>query len=429
MNRRSLVAPFVGAVALAIGAGGGYRFAAQRMEMAPDGTVSAESASDAPQPIFYRHPMTPEITSPVPARDEMGMDYIPVYADADAGSQGPAGTVQIDPVTVQNIGVRTAVAERRTLTRTIHTLGRVEYDEQLITRLHPKVEGWIDELYVETTGEQISEDHILMNIYSPQLVVTQQEYLLALSNRETLSESPFPDIRRGAEELVESTLTRLRLLDVPEHQIFELTQTGQVQEQLHIHSPADGIVVNVGIREGQYVTPQTELYTVADLSQVWVLVDVFEDELPWVRVGDEVRMTVAAAPGRVFEGQLTYIYPYAESRTRTVKGRLEFDNAELLLKPDMFADVTILASPEFDAVAVPSEAVVRSGVREQVFIVRDPGKFEPRDVRLGVSSDGWTQVLEGVETGEEVVVSAQFLIDSESKLREAAAKMLETRND
>ena len=426
MNRQSLIAPVVGAVALAIGVGGGYWFAAQRMEMAHAGMMSAVPAPNAPEPIFYRHPMTPEITSPVPAQDDMGMDYIPVYADAAAG---PPGTVQIDPVTVQSIGVRTAGAERRTLTRTIHTLGRVDYDEQLITRLHPKVEGWIDELYVETTGEQIAEDHILMNIYSPQLVLTQQEYLLALSNRETLSESPFPDIRRGAEELVESTLTRLRLLDVPEHQIFELTQTGQVQEQLHIHSPADGIVVNVGIREGQYVTPQTELYTVANLSHVWVLVDVFEDELPWVRVGDVARMTVAAAPGRIFEGQLTYIYPYAESQTRTVKARLEFDNAELLLKPDMFADVTILASPEVDAVAVPSEAVVRSGVREQVFIVREPGKFEPRDVRLGVSSDGWTQILAGIEAGEQVVVSAQFLIDSESKLREAAAKMLETRND
>ena len=429
MNRLFLVAPLVGAIALVIGAGGGYWFAAQRMEVAPAGAMSAGSGSETPEPIFYRHPMTPEITSPVPAQDEMGMDYIPVYADAGSGSAGPPGTVEIDPVTVQSIGVRTGTAERRTLTRTIHTLGRVEYDEQRITRLHPKVEGWIDELYVETTGEQIIEDHILLNIYSPQLVVTQQEYLLALSNRETLSESPFPDIRRGAEELVESTLTRLRLLDVPEHQIFELTQTGQVQEQLHIHSPADGIVINVGVREGEYVTPQTELFTIADLSHVWVLVDVFEDELPWVRVGDQVRMTVAAAPGTIFEGRLTYIYPYVESRTRTVKARLEFDNPDLLLKPDMFADVTIMASPEIDAIAVPSEAVVRSGIREQVFVVREPGKFEPRDVRLGVSSDGWTQILEGIDAGEQVVVSAQFLIDSESKLREAAAKMLEAQND
>jgi len=423
MNKQMLTAVVIGVIALTLGVSGGYWFASQRMEMPP-----APSASEQPEPLFYRHPMTPEVTSPVPAKDEMGMDYVAVYADS-GGTSGPAGTVQIDPVTVQSIGVRTAAAERRTLTRTIHTLGRVDYDEQRITRLHPKIEGWIEELYVDTTGELIVEDAILLSVYSPQLVVTQQEYLVALRNQETLSASPFPDVPRGAEELVESTLDRLRLLDVPEHQIMELTQTGEVQEELHIHSPSAGIVINVGAREGQYVTPQTELYTVADLSTVWVLVDVFEDELPWVRVGDQARMSIAGAPGRLFEGQLTYIYPYAESQTRTVKARLEFDNSELLLKPEMFANVTIEASPEVDIVAVPSEAVIRSGVREQVFVVREPGKFEPREVRLGVSSEGWTEIQEGLEPGEEVVVSAQFLIDSESKLREAAAKMLEAGND
>jgi membrane fusion protein, copper/silver efflux system len=221
----------------------------------------------------------------------------------------------------------------------------------------------------------------------------------------------------------------LRLLDVPEHQIMELTQTEEVQEQLHIHSPAVGIAVNVGVREGQYVTPQIELYTIADLSTVWVLVDIFEDELPWVRVGDHAEMSVVGAPGRVFAGQLTYIYPYAENQTRTVKGRLEFENSDLLLKPEMYADVTIQADPREGALVVPSEAIIRSGVREQVFVVRAPGKFEPREVRLGVSSEGWTQILEGIVTGEEVVVSAQFLIDSESKLREAAAKMMEIGSD
>ncbi len=424
MNRLAVIASIFGLAALLAAGSGGYWLAMQRMEPPPSTPMT-----EGPEPLYYRHPMTPEVISAVPAKGEMGMDYIPVYADSGGDTNDPAGTVRIDPVTVQNIGVRTASAERRTLTRTIHSLGRVEYDEQRITRLHPKIEGWIEELYVETTGERIAEDHILLSVYSPQLVVTQQEYLLARSYQETLRESPFPDIRQGAADLVESSLARLRLLDVPEHQILELTQSGEVQEQLHIHSPADGIAINVGVREGQYVTPQTELYTIADLSSIWVLVDVFEDELPWVRVGDRARMTVAAAPGRVFEGQLTYIYPFAERQTRTVKARLEFDNSDFVLKPEMFVDVTILASPEVDAVAVPSEAVIRSGVREQVFVVRAPGKFEPREVRLGVSSDGWTQIQEGIEVGDEVVVSAQFLIDSESKLREAAAKMLEVEDD
>ena len=426
MNRTILFAFCLVLIAVASG-GGGYWLAGQRMAP-PSAASAAAAADDEPEPLFYRHPHSADITSRVPAKDEMGMDYVAVYADSLAGS-GPAGTVLIDPVTVQNIGVRTAPAEQRTLARSVHTLGRVDYDERHITRLHPKVDGWIDELYVETTGEPIVADEILLSIYSPQLVVTQQEYLVALRNRDTLSASPFPDVRRGAGDLVQSTLDRLRLLDVPEHQITELTETGAVQEQLHIHSRAPGIVISIGAREGQYVTPQTELYTIADLTTVWVLVDIFEDELPWVRVGDLSRMTVAGAPGRVFEGRLTYIYPYAESRTRTVKARLEFDNADLVLKPEMFASVTIDASPEEDVVAVPSEAIVRSGLREQLFVVREPGKFEPREVRPGVSSDGWTQILEGVAAGEEVVVSAQFLIDSESKLREAAAKMLEAIDD
>ena len=217
----------------------------------------------------------------------------------------------------------------------------------------------------------------------------------------------------------------MRLLGVPEHQVEELTSTQQVSELLHIHSPVGGIVTTVGVREGQYVTPQTELYMIADLSRVWVLVDIFEDELPWVRVGNEATMTIASAPGMTFEGQLTYIYPYAERQTRTIKARLEFDNEDLLLKPDMIADIMIEANPQQDVVAVPSEAIVRSGLREQVFVVREPGRFEPREVTVGVNSDGWTEIRDGLEAGETIVASGQFLIDSESKLREATAKMLE----
>jgi len=208
-----------------------------------------------------------------------------------------------------------------------------------------------------------------------------------------------------------------------------LRENHEVMKLLHIHSPAKGIVVNVGAREGQFVTPQTELYMIADFSAVWVFVDIFEEELPWVHVGDQAEMRVTGVPGTIFRGRLTYIYPYAESRTRTIKARLEFDNADLLLKPDMFADVTIHASPQENAVVVPSEAVVRSGLREQVFLVRAPGKFEPREVVVGLSGGGLTEIRSGLEAGDRVVVSAQFLIDSESKLSEAAAKMQELLND
>mgnify|MGYP001576776165 CR=1 FL=1 len=185
------------------------------------------------------------------------------------------------------------------------------------------------------------------------------------------------------------------------------------------------MIINIGAREGQYVTPTTELYKIADLSRVWVFADVYENEVPWIEAGDPVDMKLTAIPGRVFRGRVGYIYPYAEARTRTIKVRLEFDNPDLLLKPDMFADVIIHARRTVDAVVIPAEAVVRSGEREQVFVVRGPGKFEPRNVRLGVGSQGLVQVIAGVTAGEEVVTSSQFLIDSESKLREATAKMLE----
>lgn len=414
-----------GAVLLALIAvgGAGYWLGNQTSE-----SPTMAAMPDARQPLFYRNPMNPEVTSPVPAKDNMGMDYIAVYADADAGDS-PAGTVRIDPVTTQSIGVRTATVEQRLLSRDVRTVGRVDYDEQRITRLHPKTEGWVEELFIETTGQTIKTDEILLSVYSPQLVSTQQEYLLALNNLETLRESPFEDVRRGAATLVATSLERLELFDVPAHQIEELKSTRKAKKRLHIHSPSPGVVINVGAREGQYVTPQTELYFIADLSRVWVFVDIFEEELPWVRVGDEAEMHVAGVPGTTFKGQLSYIYPYAERKTRTIKARLEFANDELLLKPDMFADVVIRANPKSDVVVVPSEAVVRSGLREKVFVVREPGKFEPRDVVIGVSSEGWTEIREGVVPGEEIVVSAQFLIDSESKLREAAAKMQEIDDD
>jgi Cu(I)/Ag(I) efflux system membrane fusion protein len=425
MNNKTILLIILVSLAIIVGAAGGYWFAGQQVNTAnnPSATTTEEQ-----QPLFYRNPMNPEVTSPVATKDSMGMDYIPVYADEDADS-APAGTVRIDPVTVQTIGVRTALAQRRSMSRSIQTIGRVDYDEKKIVELHPKTDGWIEKLHINTTGAPVKNNTILLSFYSPQLVSTQQEYVLALKNLNTLKESQFEDVRRGAEELVETTLERMRLLDVPEHQITHLTNTLEVKKNLHIHSPANGIVTSIGARQGQYVTPQTKLYTIADLSKVWVYVDIYEDEMPWINVGDKATIRVKALPGQSFEGVLSYIYPYAESQTRTIKVRMVFDNPDLLLKPDMFANVVIEASELPDLVVIPSEAIIRSGTREQVFVQRAPGKFEPREVIVGVSSEGWTEIKSGIEPGDDVVISAQFLIDSESKLREAASKMQEIGND
>lgn len=380
-------------------------------------------AQEQNEPLFYRNPMNPDVTSPIPAKDSMGMDYVPVYADNEASKV--LGTVKIDPVVVQNIGVRTAIAKQTSISRTIRAVGRVDFDEQRMSRMHPKVEGWIEEIRVDKTGQTVAKGDILLSIYSPKLVSTQQEYLLALNNLSTLSKSPFDEIRRGAEQLVKSSRQRLQLLDVPEHQIEELERTLAIQKTLHIHSDVSGTVIRIGSRQGQFVTPKTELYMMVDLNQVWVYADVYEYELPWVKLGDEVEMTLASVPGKTFTGALSYIYPYAESKTRTTKVRLIFDNSDLLLRPNMFAELNIHSDPLDDVVVIPAEAVIRSGDRTQVFVVRGPGKFEPRIVTLGIESGGRVAVLAGVDAGDEVVTSAQFLVDSESKLREATAKMMD----
>ncbi len=383
-----------------------------------------EGKSKEKEVLFYRNPMNPAITSPVFMQDEMGMDYLPVYADGGAGDE-PAGTVTIDPVTVQNIGVRTTIAETRDLSRALNGLGRVDFNEERLARLHPKTSGWIEQLMVDETGKRVGKDTILLGIYSPDLVAAQQEYLVALNNWETVRNSAASQMKKSAKTILNSAKERLQLFDVPTHQIHELVQSRKIKKQLHIHSPFEGQIMHIGAREGQYVSPKDELYLIADLSRIWVNVDVFEDELSWLKLGDRAEMRVRAEPGRTYEGKITFIHPILNRKSRTVQVRLEFDNSDLSLKPGMFANVTLYVDPQPDAVVVPSEAIVRSGSREQVFVVREPGKFEPREVTLGVSAEGLTQILSGVAAGEQVVTSSQFLIDSESKLREATAKMME----
>lgn len=406
---------------LLVGLAGGYAYS---IYFAP---LPVPTSAEAPErePLFYRNPMNPSVTSPVPAKDSMGMDYIPVFAD-EGQDHGPSGTVSIDPVVVQNIGVRTAVARRDTLSRAVRAVGRVAFDEESLFRLHPKIEGWVESIRVDKTGQTVREDEILLSIYSPKLVTAQQEYLLALNGLEVLRDSPFEDIGRGAEQLAQSSRYRLTLLDVPEHQIQELEADHKIKKRLHIHAPQAGTVIAIGARAGQHVTPSTELYSLVDLRQVWVYADIYDYEIPWVQLGDEVEMTLASVPGRTFKGTVSYIYPYAEARTRTTKVRLVFDNDEQLLRPDMLTDVVIESDRRENAIVVPSEAIVRSGKRTLMFVQREPGKFEPREVTLGLEADGLVAVSNGIAEGEVVVTSATFLLDSESKLREATAKMLET---
>ncbi|MFQ5581572.1 MAG: efflux RND transporter periplasmic adaptor subunit [Mariprofundaceae bacterium] len=416
--------------ALGLGLAGGYfMFGLQQTQQ--DGRV-AESGTkgDGPcvggaQPLVWRNPMNPVITSPTFTKDSMGMDYIPVCAEETTGAgSAPAGTVKIDPTVTQDIGVRVTRAVQKNLSREITTIGRITFDETKLVTLHPKVDGWVDKLFVDKTGESVKQDTMLLSFYSPQLVATQEEYLLALSNWQQLKDSPYADIRDGARRLLDSSLDRLRFFDVADHQIKELQKTHKVRKSMHIHAPAAGVVTQIGVREGAHVTPMSELYQIADLSRVWVLADLYEYEISWVKVGDEGRLRIASLPGRDFTGHITYIYPYLDPKTRTNKVRIEFDNAEGLLKPDMFGDVAISAGRVKSGVFVPRESVLITGKKAHLFVQTEPGRFEPRTVRTGASTDGLFEILEGLEAGELVVSSGQFLIDSESSIREAAAKMI-----
>ncbi len=385
--------------------------------------LAAESAPDK-KPLFYRNPMNPAVTSPVPAKDDMGMDYIAVYADA-ADSTGPTGTVKIDPVLVQKMGVRTGMAMERTMSRIITTPARVTFDEETLTMVHSKFSGWAEEVMVNKTGEQVEKGQTLLTIYSPELVSTQEEYLLALANAKVLSQSSMKEIRDDAKRLVKATRKRLAYFDIPEKVIRQLERTGEVKRDLPIDSAFAGTAIDVDVEAGHYITPNKRLYRIADLSKVWVYADVYEPDLPWIRKGDSAIITVASQPGKKFSGTIDYIYPYEDGKTRTVKVRLIFDNSNGMLKPGMFADITIHAGKRNKILAVPSEAIVRSGSEEQVFVVTGPGIFEPKKVVTGVEAEGYTEIIEGLDQHASVVTSAQFLIDSESKLREATAKMVE----
>lgn len=425
MNKATLITLTL-LIGITLGGASVYWFINQHYKETSQDVTSIIVQKEQQKPLFYRNPMNPDITSPLPAKDNMGMDYIPVYAENNhTTDMAPTGTVKIDPVTVQNMGVRTAIATQTSLSQDIRAMGRVTYDEEHITRLHPKIEGWVEKLFIDKTGTTVKKDAMLLSVYSPQLVTSAQEYLIALKSLKTLENSPFEDIRFGAKQMAQSARERLEFLDVPEHQINALEQTGIIKKNIHIHSPFNGVVINIGAREGQHVSPETELYMLADLSKVWVFADVFESDLPWVNVGDTVDMTLTGIPGKTFKGTLSYIYPYAEAKTRSIKVRLVFDNTDLLLKPDMFANVTIHTKLQHHAITIPSEAIVRSGDRDEVFVVREQGKFEPRTVSVGLSSEGLTQIIDGINVGDEVVTSSQFLIDSESKLRESTAKMLD----
>ncbi len=382
---------------------------------------SAATSGGEKKILYYRAPMDPTYISPKPGKSPMGMDLIPVYE----GEEAFGATVRINPVVEQNIGVRTAKTERRNLTRKIRTIGRIDYDESRVSHIHTKFSGWIDKTYVNTTGQFVRKGERLLDIYSPELVSAQEEYLDALAN---LRQAKGSVAKENLENILFSTKKRLEYFDISEAQIEEMAKTNIVNKTMEIESPFTGIVVEKHALDGMEVKPGMSLYVIADLSEIWVYADIYEFESPWVKEGQQAIMTLSYEPGKKYYGKVQYVYPYLEEKTRTIKVRLSFPNPNMDLKPGMYANVEIHTSPIENAVVVPMEAVLFSGERNLVFVALGEGRFAPRDVVVGLESgDGYYQILDGLKEGETVVTSAQFLLDSESKLQESIAKMLASR--
>jgi RND family efflux transporter MFP subunit len=375
---------------------------------------------------LWRCPMHPEIIQNAPGKcPKCGMDLVPVYEDA-GGEAGTAGAIAVSPATLQSMGVRTAKVEVKPLSRDTVTVATITFNERSLATVTTKVNGWVERLYVNATGDPVRRGQTLLTIYSPELVSAQEEYLLAWRNLKTLGKSPVQEMAEGARRLLAASRRRLEYFDITSSQIETLQNTGQVRKTLSLMSPANGIVTKRLVTQGMYVQVGTPLLEVTDLSTVWVDADIYQYELPWIKVGQPVTMTLDYMPGETFPGAIDYIYPYLKEATRTARVRLRFPNPQLKLKPDMFAQVRIKSPVTKQAVVVPTEAVMDTGLKQHVFIALGGGKFEPREVKLGVYGDGnqVREVLSGLQGGEEVVTSAQFLLDSESRFREAVALML-----
>jgi membrane fusion protein, copper/silver efflux system len=373
--------------------------------------------------LYWQDPMNPQNHYDKPGKAPDGMDLVPVYAE-ETGTESarPEGAFKVTPEKQQLIGVQYGEATLQSLTKTIRAVATLTYDETKIARVHAKIEGWIDKVFVDFTGQLVKKGQPLLTIYSPELVATQEEYLLALRAKDKLGNSSFTEVADGANSLLDAARKRLELWDISDEQIAEVEKTKKPIKALLLYSPVSGFVTARNAYENQRITPDTELYAIADLSTVWAIADFFEYEIRDIRLGQMVMLTIDSFPGRTFRGKVTYIYPQLDNTTRTLRVRAEFPNPDFTLKPDMYANAN-LKIEYGQMLAIPQEAVLDSGAEQLVFVALDGGYFEPRKVVLGDKVDNRMIVLSGLKAGERVVTSGNFLVDSESKLKSAASGM------
>ncbi len=374
--------------------------------------------------LYWYDPMHPVYKSDKPGiAPDCGMTLVPRYADEETAMEGMAsGTVRISAERQQLIGVRTGHVNVEDVSRSVRAVGMVEIDETRVSHVHTRVSGWVRRVLVDYTWQHVMQGDPLFTLYSPELVSAQQEYLLALRAQNYLGSVPYQEVAQGSSSLLRAARERLRLWDVTDEQIAQLEATGQPMEEVTFYAPLSGHVQVRNVFPNQYITPESDLYTLVDHSQVWVQAQLYEYEIEAVRVGQPVTMTVTALPGRSFRGKVIFVDPHLDMTTRSVNVRLEFPNPELALKPGMYATVS-LDLPLGRQVLVARDAVIDTGTRQLVFLARGDGYFEPRDIEIGPRLDGRIVVLKGLRGGETVVTSSAFLVDSESRLTAATGQM------
>jgi len=414
MKSKSILAVVV---ALGIAAGAGY-WGGQRSQ-APVAAVTATASQETAKKIlFYRNPMGLADTSPVPKKDSMGMDYIAVFDSDKDEEPTPANQIKISTEKVQKLGVRSEPASLRSLDRIVRAAGRIEPDERRTYAISPKFEGYIERLHINATGQPVTKGQPLFEVYSPELVSAQREYNIAAQGLSSLKDADGA-ARAGMQQLADSSLVRLKNWDVSDEQIKALGKSGEARHTLTFRSPVSGIVTEKRALQGMRFMPGEALYQIADLSAVWVIADVFEQDIGLVRVGAVASIKINAYPDKVFKGTISYVYPMLKAETRTISVRVELANPGQLLKPGMFAELELSVGANTKVVTVPISAVIDSGTRRIVLVQVGAGRFEPREVKLGARSETYVEVIEGVKEGEPVVVAANFLIDAESNLKAA----------
>jgi Cu(I)/Ag(I) efflux system membrane fusion protein len=374
--------------------------ALQRWVLPVVGPGPTLSTVEQAEPLYWVAPMDPNYRRDQPGKSPMGMDMVPVYADEQGGADATPGTVRISPDVVNNLGVRTGLAQRQPLQNAIQTVGYVRFDEDKLIHIHPRVDGWVEKLYVKAEGDPVEQRQPLYDLYAPALVNAQEEMVLAL--------------QRDSTRLIEAAEVRLRALQLSSGVIKRLRQTQRVQQTITFYAPQSGVIDSLAIREGFYVQPGTTLMSIGALDEVWVEAEVFERQAAQVAVGAAVTMTLDYLPGRRWQGAVDYVYPALDQRTRTVRVRMRFANDDLVLKPNMFAQVSIQVRSDGEALVIPREALIRTGNMDRVVLSLGEGRFRSVVVTTGRSDDSRVEILQGLADGDEVVTSAQFLIDSES---------------